>query len=1028
MLRSARSGSGRDRTDRGRSFVGHTERLEQRTMLSAQWPGAVVGVTPGSTAAGSSPALQLVDNDGAGTFIREYSPIYPIGAAARSGFVGPRAASAAPRAAATGLDIVLKKGPNLLDNAAASAAFDSAAAFFESIFHDPITVVIDAEIAPLGFNVLGQAMSVRMGDTFDTIRDYVVADANPADEAFVSQLPAESGFYSTMPDGSFSITGATANRANLLALGVPAEELNYGPDSEYDPSMKLDASITFSSEYPFDYDRSNGITPGRSDFVGVAIHEIGHSLGFVSAVDEVEAFMEDGRREVTPTPLDLFRFEPGAGGSDFAGGYRVLSPGEVVEDQVFFDGGLFDPSLITQIGGLSLGDIPFSTGARFGDDWQASHWKDDALLGGTTIGTMDPQAPNGLMTWTAVDSRAMSLIGWDTAPGTPVTSITGTVYEDVDGNGALDGSDTGLAGWTVYQDANGNGSPDTGEATAVTGGNGTYAFSGVTPGTYTIRQVSQARFRQTAPTGSGAHSVTVAEGDVSTDNDFGNEPQAGASISGTLYDDTDADGRRDPDEIGMHGWTIYQDLNNNGQLDEGVTVLSAEDTPVNIFDNRTSTSQIVVSGLSGVVTDLNVRMQIYHTWTEDLTVTVVAPNGRRVQLVSNLGNVEDFDGTVFDDEAEFSIQDDVNPFTGTYRPMSPLSALDGVPMNGTWKLEVRDDAGGDTGIINDFRLIFETGVPEPFVYTDSEGYYEFTDVAPGTYRIRQVPDNNWTQTEPPNNGAHTVTLAEGQQVGNRNFGNTTGAVTPHVVGRYVFYNRSLLDGNDPAANESDDDAIAFDKLPLLAGEGPATFDNYTSYSRGINGVMIDIANLPDGDSLSAADFTFAVGNDDNPGGWEYLSQEPTSITVRRGAGESGSDRITIVWPDNAVKDQWLQVTVQPDSQTGLEAADVFYFGNLAGESGGSDTAAVNGFDLLALRRSIVSRDPFRSPEHDFNQDGKVNALDMAVVRGAQGKSLTLLSAPAAAAVFSEVPVAASTPATTLHASRVWDETPASLLA
>src|SRR5687768_18086210 len=43
-------------------------------------------------------------------------------------------------------------------------------------------------------------------------------DALPIYEAFVSQLPAESGFYSTMPDGSFSITGATANRANQLAL------------------------------------------------------------------------------------------------------------------------------------------------------------------------------------------------------------------------------------------------------------------------------------------------------------------------------------------------------------------------------------------------------------------------------------------------------------------------------------------------------------------------------------------------------------------------------------------------------------------------------------------------------------------------------------------------------------------------------------------------------------------------------------------------------------------------------------------
>src|SRR4051812_35683118 len=55
-----------------------TEPLEQRTMLSAQWPGAVVGVTPGSTPAGAVPALHLVDAEAGGTMVRDLSPVYPI--------------------------------------------------------------------------------------------------------------------------------------------------------------------------------------------------------------------------------------------------------------------------------------------------------------------------------------------------------------------------------------------------------------------------------------------------------------------------------------------------------------------------------------------------------------------------------------------------------------------------------------------------------------------------------------------------------------------------------------------------------------------------------------------------------------------------------------------------------------------------------------------------------------------------------------------------------------------------------------
>ena len=63
--------------------------------------------------------------------------------------------------------------------------------------------------------------------------------------------------------------------------------------------------------------------------------------------------------------------------------------------------------------------------------------------------------------------------------------------------------------------------------------------------------------------------------------------------------------------------------------------------------------------------------------------------------------------------------------------------------------------------------------------------------------------------------------------------------TASVVGRKIFYNNSLFDGNNPAANALDDAAIAPDKVALLSGHTPG-LANFTSYSKGINGVMIDI--------------------------------------------------------------------------------------------------------------------------------------------------------------------------------------------
>lgn len=79
------------------------------------------------------------------------------------------------------------------------------------------------------------------------------------------------------------------------------------------------------------------------------------------------------------------------------------------------------------------------------------------------------------------------------APG----SISGSIFNDVNYNGAADPGETGLAGWTVFIDANGNGSLDPGELTAITDANGNYSLPGLAPGTYSVRQVAPAGWRLT---------------------------------------------------------------------------------------------------------------------------------------------------------------------------------------------------------------------------------------------------------------------------------------------------------------------------------------------------------------------------------------------------------------------------------------------------------------------------------------------------------------------------------------------------
>jgi len=202
-----------------------------------------------------------------------------------------------------------------------------------------------------------------------------------------------------------------------------------------------------------------------------------------------------------------------------------------------------------------------------------------------------------------------------------------------------------------------------------------------------------------------------------------------------------------------------------------------------------------------------------------------------------------------------------------------------------------------------------------------------------------------------------------------------------VAGRYVFYNNSAFDGNDPAANTQDDLAIAPDKTPLLPG-GIATREHYTSYGRGLNGVMVDLQGAAG--PITGHNFRFHVGNAADPGSW-LPAPPPTTFTVRPGGGAGGSDRVVMTWDDHAVENQWLQVTVLAGNLN-LAEDDVFYFGNAVAESGNSASdARVTTIDLLLARnnpRNFLDPAPIDFP-YDYNRDGRVNATDVLLARNNQ---------------------------------------------
>ena len=207
-----------------------------------------------------------------------------------------------------------------------------------------------------------------------------------------------------------------------------------------------------------------------------------------------------------------------------------------------------------------------------------------------------------------------------------------------------------------------------------------------------------------------------------------------------------------------------------------------------------------------------------------------------------------------------------------------------------------------------------------------------------------------------------------------------------VVARHIFYNNSHFDGYDSAADNSDDDAIATNKTALLPGQ-KSRFTNYTSYSKGINGIMVDINGLAG--TPQTSDFEFRVGNNSDPANWINEPPPPAEILVREDAGINGSDRVTLTWTDGAIQDQWLMITVLATANTGLAQPDVFFFGNAPGECGNNASeptpdAVVNLSDVILTRNNQTG---FGTADiessFDYNRDQRVNLSDVIFCRNNQ---------------------------------------------
>jgi hypothetical protein len=241
-----------------------------------------------------------------------------------------------------------------------------------------------------------------------------------------------------------------------------------------------------------------------------------------------------------------------------------------------------------------------------------------------------------------------------------------------------------------------------------------------------------------------------------------------------------------------------------------------------------------------------------------------------------------------------------------------------------------------------------------------------------------------------------------------------------VTGRRVFYyNSSRYDTTgDPQTPLpfSDDNAIASDKVALRPGQS-ATFANYTSYTQGINGIMVDLQGAGTHTSITLAnilnDFTFKVGNNASPGTWAN-APSPIAVTVRtnvnsarNGAGTvSGSDRVELIWLNGAIQQEWLEVIVKATVDTGLAANDVFFFGSEIANTSAFNTTAVARTgtpDISGVQShgANVSANIPITNIYDFDRDGRVDTGDISAIQthGTNATTGLMLISPGANGPF-----------------------------
>lgn len=317
--------------------------------------------------------------------------------------------------------------------------------------------------------------------------------------------------------------------------------------------------------------------------------------------------------------------------------------------------------------------------------------------------------------WTVTVAPRQDVVGKDFGTKSNIGSISGTVFNDVNGDRIRESGEPGIMGVTVYNDANNNGKLDVGERIATTDTTGFYEFGTLPAGSYKIRELLPSGWIQTTPTNNYGWTLTVAAGQNLTGKDFGTQQiTAHGVISGFTFNDNNVNGTFDAGDTTTSGKIVFLDTDNDGALDSG------EPSAVTDANGNFSFTGLATPGT-------------YHL--------------RRIFPAGYTYSTGPFDVTLTFGGESTGWAIGSQPISSAKRGSISGFAFNDTNQNGLYDSGEQKTSGKTVFLDSNNNGKLDTG--ETSFVTDSTGAYLFTDLLPGAYRVRRIFPSGYTYSTQP---------------------------------------------------------------------------------------------------------------------------------------------------------------------------------------------------------------------------------------------------------------------------------------